>query len=138
RIASADRSWPLTVTSGRSRACSNVVDVSRPMTRSPSPRLNTISAMDPYRLTGRMRSTSVTVTVGPSADVTVTGRTGTGGGASGTMASSTRAVTGPQEPGTGDAPAAGEALGSESEGTGPPGAKAMGTNTSALRSSDRV
>ncbi len=97
RIVSADRSVPEVVTRGKSLAASNVVAISRPTTFAPRPRLNTISAIEPYRLTGRMRLTSVTVTSRPSADRTVTGSTGLGGGVRGSRAlTSTSAVEGPQ------------------------------------------
>ncbi len=47
RIVSADRSMPAVVTSGKSLAASNVVEISRPTTFPPNPRLNTISAIEP-------------------------------------------------------------------------------------------
>ncbi len=121
--------------------------MSRPTTRSPNPRLNTISAIEPYRLMGRMRLASVTVTSRPSADATVTGSTGVGAGSSGSTVLSTVAVAGPQPAvspdsmGPGVTPAAGDPGGVVGEPVGapePPAANATGTNTSAERSSPRI
>ncbi len=67
RIASELTVWPLLVTTGRSIASGNVVEMSRPTTLSPNPRPNTVAAIEPEMSIGTIRSVDSTVTsVSPS------------------------------------------------------------------------
>lgn len=72
---SAETSW-FRVTTGSFAACWKVAVMSRATTRSPSPRVNTISLRLPE--SGTIRSARSTVTFLPSADGTVTGSLGVG------------------------------------------------------------
>ena len=118
RTDSAETSWAR-VTSGRWAASAKVAEMSRATTLSPSPSAKTTSEMLPTR--GTIRLTSSTVTRRPSADVTVTGRTGV---------ASAGVVTDPPE---GSAPGAAE--------PSPPHAPAKAattTNAASRTSPDRV
>ena len=96
RMASALSECPPGVTLGMSAAAGKLVAVSRPTRLSPRPRAKIVSPMVPFWSTATMRLASVIVTGTPSADSTVTGKTGLCGASTGVGSRSSRtAVAGP-------------------------------------------